>query len=117
MRVIHPDDVPTGPVETEGAEGVMIQEFITHREGAPTFAMRRFEIAPGGHTPLHTHAWEHEVYILEGEGILRGFEGEKPFRTGDAVLVPPGEEHSFVNTGDSTLKFLCMVPVRPPKCS
>ncbi|MGD0022688.1 MAG: hypothetical protein ABSC54_10345 [Smithellaceae bacterium] len=27
------------------------------------FCMHIFEIAPGGHTPRHTHAWEHEMVI------------------------------------------------------
>ena len=35
-----------------------------------------FEIAPEGYSPLHIHKWEHEVFILEREGVVVT-EGEK----------------------------------------
>jgi quercetin dioxygenase-like cupin family protein len=38
--------------------------------GAPNFVMRLFEIDPDGYSPFHTHAWEHEVFVLEGEGTV-----------------------------------------------
>ena len=98
-------------VAIEGAEGVTIRWLISKNDGAPRFQMRLFEVAPGGHTPLHTHEWEHEVYILEGDGILT-FEGkEHAFSAGHFVFVPEGREHSFKNTGPDRLAFLCMVPV------
>jgi quercetin dioxygenase-like cupin family protein len=78
--------------------------------GAPTFAMRLFEVEKGGCSPLHTHSWEHEAFILEGEGVV--FDGEKatPFKANDVVFVPPDEWHQFKNTGTRTLKFLCLIP-------
>ena len=103
--------VPAEDVTAEGAEGVTIRWLISKDDGAPRFQMRLFEVVPGGHSPLHTHEWEHEVFILEGEGILT-FEGEeKPFSTGHFVFVPESREHSFRNTGSGRLAFLCMVPV------
>ena len=103
--------IPARDVTTEGAEGVTIRWLISKNDGAPRFQMRLFEVAPGGHSPLHTHEWEHEVFILEGEGVLT-FEGEeKPFSAGHFVFVPESREHSFRNTGSGRLAFLCMVPV------
>ena len=32
--------------------------------------MREFELDPGGHTPQHFHPYEHEIYVLEGEGAI-----------------------------------------------
>lgn len=104
------------PVTTEGAEGCHIQELITAREGAPTFAMRRFSVAPGGHTPFHSHEWEHEVFILSGTGRLRLAADYVALQAGDAVLVAPGEEHSFENAGSEPLTFLCLIPVSLPCC-
>jgi quercetin dioxygenase-like cupin family protein len=43
---------------------------ITKEMGAPNFVMRLFEIDPDGYSPFHTHAWEHEVFVLEGEGTV-----------------------------------------------
>ena len=65
---------------------------------------------PGGYTPRHSHPYEHEVFVLEGEGVV--LEGDTSIRcaAGDVVLVVPDEVHQFRNTGSTPLKFLCLVP-------
>lgn len=94
----------------EGTSKVTIRWLITKNIGAERFAMRYFEIEPGGYSPLHTHAWEHELFILEGEGIALGGTEERRITVGDAVFVPPNEKHQFLNSGKKTLKFLCLIP-------
>lgn len=102
-------------VRAHGAEDVTIRLLISEADGAPHFQMRLFEVGPGGRTPLHRHEWEHEVFILKGEGKLI-FEGEeKPFSGGSFAYVPAGAEHSFINTGGDLLEFLCIIPVREDK--
>jgi quercetin dioxygenase-like cupin family protein len=83
---------------------------ITKDMGAKNFAMRLFDMESGGYSPLHTHPWEHEVFILEGEGAV--FDGKKatPFKANDVVFVPTDEIHQFKNTGKKKLKFLCLIP-------
>lgn len=110
MIVRKADEVEKNVVEEEGAKGVNVRWLISKEIGAPNFAMREFEIEPGGYTPYHTHHWEHEVYVLEGEGVAVGPEGEHPIKPGTVVFVPGGEEHNFRNTGDIPLRFLCLVP-------
>jgi len=109
MTVKHYTDVPAEMVE-QGAEGVWIRWIIAEADGAPNFAMRHFEIAPGGHTPHHTHDWEHEVFILTGRGKVFGAQGDTPLEPGTVVFVPPGDEHHFANDGDEPLTLLCLVP-------
>jgi quercetin dioxygenase-like cupin family protein len=99
------------PVQEEGAEGVKIKWLIDKTVGAPIFAMRHFTVQPGGHTPVHKHDWEHEVYVLEGEGVVKHQDREYPIRAGDAVFVPPNQLHQFRSTESSCLRFLCMVPL------
>jgi quercetin dioxygenase-like cupin family protein len=99
------------PVEEEGAEGVRIKWLLDRSVGAPTFAMRHFTVQPGGRTPLHKHEWEHEVYVLEGEGFVRDEDQEYVIRPGDAVFVPPNQLHQFRSAESSHLRFLCMIPV------
>jgi quercetin dioxygenase-like cupin family protein len=41
------------PVEMPGAQGAKIRLLIGPEEGATSFHMRQFEIAPGGCTPHH----------------------------------------------------------------
>ena len=54
----------------EGAAGCRVRWLIGEGDKAPNFAMREFEVAPGGHTPKHFHDYEHEVYVLAGRGTI-----------------------------------------------
>ena len=110
MKVNSLEQVPSQAVQMEGAEGCKVRWLIGERDGAPTFAMRQFEVAPGGFTPRHSHDYEHEVFVLEGSGVV--IEGDAPhaLQAGDVVLVKPNEVHQFRNTGASPLKFLCLIP-------
>lgn len=98
-------------VEAQPAlEGVTMRVVIGPEEGAPFFNMRVFEVEPGHASPHHSHWWEHEVFILSGQGIIKTDQGGIPLREGSTVLVPGGEMHQFQNTGDDLLRFLCLVP-------
>jgi quercetin dioxygenase-like cupin family protein len=94
----------------KGCKGVNIRWLITKEMGAERFAMRMFEVEPEGHTPLHSHEWEHEVFVLEGEGMVLGVSGEEKIKHGDVIFMPAEERHQFKNTGDGTLRFLCLIP-------
>ena len=108
-KVFHYDAVEAKDAE-EGASKLKVRWLITKDIGAENFAMRLFEMDPGGYSPLHTHAWEHEVFILDGEGFVFDGEKERRFKASDVVFVPPNERHQFKNNGQKTLKFLCLVP-------
>jgi quercetin dioxygenase-like cupin family protein len=112
MNVRHAAEVEAETVEA-GATGVRIQWLIDEAAGAPSFTMRRFEIDPGGHTPLHAHPWEHQVYILSGRGSVVAGDREIPLAPDDAVLVDPDEKHQFRAAADGTLALLCLVPNGP----
>jgi quercetin dioxygenase-like cupin family protein len=110
MKVKHIDEMEADTYQGEDSQGIAIRVMISRSDGAPTFSTRYFEVAPGGHTPRHSHAWEHEVFVISGEGTVLGREGEEPLTPGTAVFVPPHEEHQFRNTGDAPLVFTCAVP-------
>jgi quercetin dioxygenase-like cupin family protein len=114
IYVVQTDDVALEPVVDEGAEGAAIRWLISRPEGAPNFAMRLIEVQPNGHTPFHSHDFEHEVYVLEGVCELKGPCGSWPMRPGTVALVPPGAQHNFHNTGDVLLRFICCIPLLPP---
>jgi quercetin dioxygenase-like cupin family protein len=98
-------------VDMEGAYGIYKQIPLSRESGAPTFSFRVFTIEPGGHTPLHTHPFEHMNYIIEGEGSLT-FQGKKHnVKKGDFALVLPGEEHQYINVSpDKPMVMICAVP-------
>jgi quercetin dioxygenase-like cupin family protein len=110
MKVNHYEQVAKAPVTMEGARGCQVRWLVDEAQGAPNFAMRQFEVAPGGYTPKHSHPYEHEVFVLEGRGVVVEGDVEHPLSAGDFVFVTPNEVHQFLNTGSAPLKFLCMVP-------
>ncbi len=110
MKIEKSSNIVKQPVKIEGAKDVDIRWLISKADGAKNYAMRMFELQPGGFTPLHTHSHEHEVFVVEGKGIFV-YEGkEHPFNTDFVIFVPGGKEHCFKNTGGSLLKFLCIIP-------
>ncbi len=113
MRVVTATSVAPRAPEAYGAAGVIMREIFTAATGAPTFAMRHFEVAPGGQTLHHFHPWEHEVYILDGAGEVIGEDGAHPFAAGDCCYTAPNELHQFRNTGALPLRFLCIIPNSP----
>jgi quercetin dioxygenase-like cupin family protein len=114
MHVAKWDEVEAKGVSEQGAEGVTLRVLMGENVGAPTCAMRRFDVAPGGRTPYHAHPWEHEVYVLSGKGKVRRAGGESAVEGGSFVYVAPGEEHSFANVGEEPFVFLCVIPVAKP---
>jgi len=94
----------------EGAKNVTVRWLISDKDGAPNFAMRLFEIAPGGNTPRHRHPYEHEVFVLEGQGTLIAGEAEHRLEPGVVAYVPADELHQFKSDDTSTLKMLCIIP-------
>lgn len=110
MKIEHNKGVKLEDVKIEGARGVKVRWLITREDGAPNFAMRIFEIEPGGNTPYHVHPYEHEVFVLQGKGMLKFEEKEYPFEEGYIIFVDPQKRHGFYNTGNSTLKFICLIP-------
>jgi quercetin dioxygenase-like cupin family protein len=110
MKVDHFENVAQAPVVMEGAAGCRVRWLVDETQGAPNFAMRQYEVDPGGYTPKHSHPYEHEVFVLEGSGVVLEGEGEHPLAPGSYVFVAPGEVHQFRNTGSGPLKFLCLVP-------
>ncbi|RLF54745.1 MAG: cupin domain-containing protein [Thermoplasmata archaeon] len=114
MKRKNIEDVPEEEVTIEGVKKTRIQWIWTKADGAPNFAMRRFIMEPGGEIPLHNHPWEHEIYVLSGEGEVYTDKERIIAQPGDALFVPPDEPHGYVNTGDEPFIFLCMIP-KPEK--
>ncbi|MFH1845873.1 MAG: cupin domain-containing protein, partial [bacterium] len=56
------------------------------------------------------HPWEHEVFILSGEGRLVSPQGETDLKPESVIHIPTAEDHQFRNTGHEPLKFICVVP-------
>ncbi len=97
-------------VPEDMAEKTWIRWLIRKEDGAPNFAMRVFEVEPGGHIKAHSHPWEHEIFVLEGVGDIRI--GDRVYRvtSGFFIYIPPNVEHEYWNKGDKSLVFICLIP-------
>ena len=112
MKHVHHTEVKLEIPKEQGVKDVKLRWLISKKDGAKTFAMRLFEIQPGGYTPSHQHDWEHEVFILEGNGTLKDKNNRKDFKEGDILFIKPMEWHQFLNTGEKLLKFICLIPYK-----
>jgi quercetin dioxygenase-like cupin family protein len=111
MLIRRAEEMDGQPVAMEGAKAVSMRLMVGREDGAPTFAMRHFTVEAGGHTPRHSHNYEHEVYVLDGVARVE-YDGDfHEVRGGDVLLVAPNRTHQFVNIGPQPLQFLCLVPV------
>lgn len=85
---------------------VLIKEDQAHQ-----MLMRRFEIAPGGTIGVHQHAWEHEMFVLEGKMDLTNLNDQKEeVQAGEFIYMPPNEDHGYRNESSERTVFICMIP-------
>jgi quercetin dioxygenase-like cupin family protein len=91
--------------------GVVKREVITADDGAPHFCMRVFELEPGSSIPLHSHPWEHEIFVLSGQGTVLTEDGETQVVKENVIFVPPNEQHGFANNSNQPLRFICLIPL------
>jgi quercetin dioxygenase-like cupin family protein len=106
------DDLTDEPVDA--ADGLRKAVLVGESHGAPTLALRRFVLDPGGSVPRHTNEIEHEQYVLEGEYVVGlredGEDVEYTVRAGDSLHIPAGTVHWYRNEGETPGAFVCAVP-------
>jgi len=112
MKITALDEIEKTKVMLEGAKEVWKQVLISKNDGSPLFSFRVFTIEPNGHTPYHTHPFEHLNFIIEGNGVMVNEKSEvQEIHAGDFALVLPDEKHQYKNTSASEpLVMICAVP-------
>jgi len=111
IQLFHESTVPFQ--ESPMGRGVRLRWVISKANGALRYAMRVFEVEPGGEVPLHQHWYEQEMYVLEGEGMAGDADSEQPIGPGTVIYVPPDHPHRMRNTGKGVLRFICVIPLQP----
>jgi quercetin dioxygenase-like cupin family protein len=100
------------PVDMAGCTDVYMRWLVGRRTGAKTYAMRHFEIKPGGQIPLHSHPEEHQIFVLDGAAQVIGGEQEQIAKKDDIVFVPSDLPHGYDNTkGTKSFRFICVIPL------
>ncbi|MFW9792921.1 MAG: cupin domain-containing protein [Candidatus Thorarchaeota archaeon] len=112
MYVINYNEREESVVDFSDSKNVYVRWLIGRNNGAKTYAMRHFEIKPGGIIPLHTHEEEHEIFVLEGEAKVLGAEKETVAKKDNVVFVPSNLPHGYDNTeGKKSFRFICVIPL------
>ena len=110
-KVIKWRDIDPEIINTQEIKGVHKRVVIGENEGAQNFILRVFTVSGGGHSPKHSHPWEHEVFVLRGEGKVLLGEEFMNVSEGYAVFVPENLEHQFLNTSkNEDFEFICVIP-------
>ena len=96
--------------ETEGSYTV-IHEAISADDGAQNFIMRHIEQGPGRASRGHAHVWEHEIFVLYGEGVAIIEKEEFKIGKDSVVYFAPNEWHQIRTEGDKPLCWITVIPV------
>ncbi len=109
MKVIDKNDVKEE--EVEDAKKTTIRWLIDENL-AENFAMRYFVIGKGGNTPLHSHDWEHEIFVVKGEGYIHNGNEKIKIKKGNAIFIEPNEVHQLINEDSESLEVICLIPIK-----
>lgn len=115
MKAKHVTDVEKIEANEDGARGASLRWVLGPKDDMPNFHLRVVELEPDGVSMHHKHDYEHEVYVLEGEGELVGDNDRLSLTPGVAAYVPPNEVHQFRNASDTPFKFICVIPAQDKK--
>ncbi|NWF95255.1 MAG: cupin domain-containing protein [Candidatus Thorarchaeota archaeon] len=116
MYVINYREREEIPVSLPGSLKTTVRWLIGKQDGAKTYAMRLFEIQPGGIIPLHNHPEEHEIFVLQGQAKLLGGKENTVSKKDDVVFIPSDLPHGYDNTeGTEVFRFICVIPLLPQK--
>ncbi len=115
MKIIHYSNAEAKVFTGDNVKGLVGRVLIGKNDGADHFCMRIFEISPGGYTPLHTHVWEHEMFIHQGKGSVFSGGEWTTVESGTAVFVPANVEHQMKNIGDVPMLMVCLIPAGAPE--
>ncbi len=112
MYVLNYKERQESEVPLPSAKKATMRWLIGRKTGARTYAMRHFEIQPGGVIPLHSHSEEHEIFVLTGEAKVFGDCDVDVVRKDDVFFIPPDFPHGYDNAeGTEVFSFICVIPL------
>ncbi len=100
----------------EGAsKGATETWLIGKAEQAGNFAIRYYELEPGGYSREEQHEHDHGIVFMRGSGEVHLGDEIVPVSEGDVVYISPNDRHQIINTGEGILGWLCVIPAHRPK--
>ena len=111
MKINNNLEIPAAEVTMEGAKDVKMKILVGLNDGSDNIIMRHFTIAPGGHTPFHSHNYEHLVKIESSKGIAVDENGKEiEVKKGQSLFVKANDMHQFRNPFGKDFEFICIIP-------
>lgn len=102
-----PLHVPAADAPAYAVLGLTIRILIPAETTAGLLSLCEEETPPGAGPPLHIHPDSDEFFrVLEGRYRFRVGDAEMEAGPGDALLVPRGAPHAFVNAGAAPGRLL-----------
>ena len=112
MHVVFVSDI-TAKVEPPAS----IREYMSPNAGMANLSITEVALPSGSATTDHMHDTDQVVYVLEGEALFVGSDGEQHrLRRGDMIYIPAGVVHRHVCAGAETLRQLAIF-VTPARAS
>ncbi len=89
--------------------GIVRQVLVGKKAESTKFHLRYFEIDPGGHSSLEKHEHAHVVIVVRGNGQAVIGPSSHSISPLDTVYVGPWVPHQFLNQGEESFGFFCIV--------
>lgn len=94
-----------------GSTRVTMKQLVGKEDGAEKTALHEIKILKGGRTNVHSHNWQHQMFVTSGGGLLLTAGKPVPMHEGDVFLIPRGEAHGFEQRGRAPLVILTVTPL------
>ena len=95
----------------KGNEGTTIKQFFHPHNtlSGISYSIAQVSLEPGKKSSKHKLKSSEIYYILEGQANLNIDSDSLELKKDDSVYVPPMVEQHIENSGNATLRFLCIV--------
>jgi mannose-6-phosphate isomerase-like protein (cupin superfamily) len=63
---------------------------------------------PAARAPKHFHTYDEVIYVLDGEGVMRAGDFERPLSPGSCIQLPARTVHCLENTGAEPMRVVAV---------
>lgn len=95
--------------------GITHQTIADHKLGVNSMEVWKQTIQSKSATPVHRHACEEVIVVLQGSGQVTVEGKTVDFGPNSTLIVPPDVIHQIVNTGEEDMHLIAALGMSPVK--